>query len=93
VTNAHNLKKKDILYYARIIPQTSIYEVCEVSIRTIEDTYFVGTDKRDKHAYLFSYNAIDKTVFHNRKDALKIVKEAENNKPKDLSTETDYEEY
>lgn len=93
VTNAHNLKKKDILYYARIIPQTSIYEVCELSIRTIEDTYFVGTDKRDKHAYLFSYNAIDKTVFHNRKDALKIVKEAENNKPKDLSTETDYEEY
>ena len=93
MTNAHNLKKKDILYYARIIPQTSIYEVCELSIRTIEDTYFVGTDKRDKHAYLFSYNEIDKTVFHNRKDALKIVKEAENNKPKDLSTETDYGEY
>jgi hypothetical protein len=93
VTNAHNLKKRDILYYARIIPQTSIYEVCELSIRTIEDTYFVGTDKRDRPAYLFSYNAIDKTVFRNRKDALKIVKEAENNKPKDLSTETDYEEY
>ena len=93
MTNAHNLKKKDILYYARIIPQTSIYDVCELSIRTIEDTYFVGTDKRDKHAYLFSYNVIDKTVFHNRKDALKIVKEAKNNKPKDISTETEYEEY
>lgn len=93
MTNKYNLKKKDILYYARIIPQTSIYEVCELIIRTVEDTYFVGTDKRDRHAYLFSYNAIGKTVFRDRKDALKIVKEAENNKPKDISTETDYEEY
>lgn len=56
-----NLKKKDILYYARVIPYTGIYEVCELSVRTVEDTYFVGTDKHDKHAYLFSYNAIGKT--------------------------------
>ena len=34
-----------------------------------------------------------KLFFRNRKDALKIVKEAENNKPMDISTETDYEEY
>ena len=34
------LKKKDRLFYARIIPRTRIYEVCELIIRTIEDTYF-----------------------------------------------------
>lgn len=85
-------KKKDILYYARIIPQTGIYEVCELSVRTIEDTYFVGTDKHDKHAYLFSYSAIGKTVFTNRKEALDLVKEAENNRVS-IPQETDYEEY
>ena len=87
-----NLKKKDILYYARVIPYTGIYEVCELTVRTVEDTYFVGTDKHDEHAYLFSYNAIGKTVFYNRKEALDLVKEAENNKVA-TPQETDYEEY
>ena len=41
------MKKKDILYYARIVPKTGIYEVCELLIRTVEERYFVGIDKRD----------------------------------------------
>ena len=86
------LKKKDIVYYARIIPNTGIYEVCELIIRTIADDYFAGMDKRDKRTYLFSYNAIENTVFINRKDALNKVEIAESNK-KDISSETYYEEY
>ena len=86
------LKKKDVVYYARIIPNTGIYEVCELFVRTVTDDYFVGIDKRDKHAYLFGYNAIDNTVFVDRKDALNKVKIAESNK-KDISSETYYEEY
>ena len=82
------MKKKDILYYARIVPRTGIYEVCELLIRTIEETYFVGIDKRDKHAYLFLYSDINNTVFENRKEALKKVKDAEKNKIK-----TNYEIY
>ena len=49
-------------------------------------------DKRDKRTYLFGYNAIDDTVFVDRKDALSKVKIAESNK-KDISSETYYEEY
>ena len=45
------LKKKDIVYYARIIPNTGIYEVCELIIRTVADDYFAGMDKRDKRTY------------------------------------------
>ena len=86
------LKRKDIVYYARIIPNTGIYEVCELIIRTIADDYFAGMDKRDKRTYLFSYNAIENTVFINRKDALNKVEIAESNK-KDISSETYYEEY
>ena len=82
----------DIVYYARIMPTLGIYDVCELKIRTITDTYFVGTDKRDKRAYLFSYNAVGKCIFSNRKDAVEKVIAAEENSPK-VSKETYYEEY
>ena len=86
------LKRKDIVYYARVIPNTGIYEVCELIIRTVADDYFAGVDRRDRRTYLFGYNAIDNTVFVDRKDALNKVKIAESNK-KDISNETYYEEY
>ena len=82
----------DIVYYARIMPTLGIYDVCELKIRTIADTYFVGTDKRDKRAYLFSYNAVGKYIFSNRKDAVEKAIVAEENSPK-VSKETYYEEY
>ena len=82
----------DIVYYARIMPTLGIYDVCELKIRTVTDTYFVGTDKRDKRAYLFSYNAVGKCIFSNRKDAVEKVITAEESSPK-VSKETFYEEY
>lgn len=89
----NELKKKDIVYYTKIMPSIGIYDLCELKIRTVEDDYFVGIDKRDKHAYLFGYNSIDKTVFTDRKVALKLVQEAEKNKKKVISNESYYEEY
>ena len=80
------------IYYARIMPTLGIYDVCELKIRTVTDTYFVGTDKRDKRAYLFSYNAVGKCIFSNRKDAVEKVIMAEESSPK-VSKETYYEEY
>ena len=82
----------DIVYYARIMPTLGTYDVCELKIRTVTDTYFVGTDKRDKRAYLFSYNAVGKYIFSNRKDAVEKVITAEESSPK-VSKETYYEEY
>lgn len=86
------LNKKDIVYYARIVPSSGIYDLYELSIRTVEDTYFVGVDKKDKRAYLFGYDAIDDYIFTNRKDALNRLREAEKNK-REVSNETFYEEY
>ena len=88
-----DLKRKDIIYYSRIIPTSGIYDVCELTVRTIEDTWFVGIDKRDKHAYMFNNTDINKTVFTDRKDALKKVLDAEANKKETVSNETYYEEY
>ena len=85
------LTKGQILFYARVIEPVGIYEVLELKIRTVEDTYFVGTEKTTKHAYLFGNSALNKLVFKDRKKALNIVKEAEKNK-KEISSETYYEE-
>lgn len=86
------LKKKDILYYARILPGVRIYEVCEMEVRTVTDTWFVAIDKRDKRAYLFSYNNFEKTLFFNREDALAKVNEAED-KAGEFTSEILYERY
>lgn len=68
------------------------FEVCELIIRTVEDDYFVGSDKRDRHAYLLHYTDLDKIVFQDRKTALQKVKDAEKNKST-VKHETYYEEY
>lgn len=68
-----DMNKLDILYYARL----ATFDVCELVIRTVADDYFVGLDKRDKRAYLFSYSDLGKIVFENRQDALDVVLAAE----------------
>ena len=85
------LIKGQTIYYARIIPSTDVYEVLELKIRTITDTYFVGTEKATKHAYLLGNSYLDKLAFKDRRKALNVVKEAEKNK-KEVSKETYYEE-
>ena len=87
-----DLKIKDVVYYARILPTSSIYDVLELKIRTVEDDWFVGIEKRDKQAFLFHDKDINKTIFTDRKKALKVVQEAEKRK-KTVNEETYYEEY
>lgn len=86
------LKRKDSLYYARIIPRTRIFEVCELIVRTVRDTWFVAVDKRDKRTYLFNNTDIEKIVFFDRIIALSKVNEAEKSAPK-MKCEIEYEEY
>ena len=83
--------KNDIVYYARIIPNLGIFDVYDVKIRTIADTWFSGVEKRDKKVFLFPYSAIDEYVFLDRKDAVEVATNAEENNKKVISTETYYE--
>lgn len=87
------LNKGDILYFSRIIPKTGIYDVCELYIRTVEETYFVGIDKKDKQAHIFGYDRINEDIFDNRKDALNKVQRAEKNKKYGELQEVYYEQY
>lgn len=86
------LNKGDKLYYTKIFPTVGIYDVCDLTVRTVTDTYFVGIDKRDKHAYLLGLNVLEDLVFDSRKIALNKVHEAEKHKL-NINDETDYEEY
>lgn len=72
-----DLHKGSVVYYARLIPKNHIYEVCELKIRTVEDTWFAGVDKRDKHAYLLNITDVNQTVFEKRQDALALAKVAQ----------------
>lgn len=87
------LNKGDILYFSRIIPKTGIYDVCELYIRTVEETYFVGIDKKDKQDHIFGYDRINEDIFDNRKDALNKVQRAEKNKKYGEPQEVYYEQY
>lgn len=86
------IKQKENVYYARIIPSSGIFDVCELIIRTVGDGWFVGVDKRDKRTYLLSDAEINVTVFNNRKLAIEKVKMAETNSKMTIS-DVYYEEY
>lgn len=68
------------------------YDSCELKVRTVEEDYFCGVDKKDRHVYLFGYNALGDYVFQTRKEALDTLHAAEKNKV-EVSEETYYEEY
>ena len=74
------LKKKDVVYYTKIIPGCGIYDVYELRIRTVEDDWFVGLEKTDKQAHYFTKSDIGKTIFKDRNEALNVVRKAEKNK-------------
>lgn len=86
------IKKSDLVYYARIIPTSGIYEVIDLKVRTVADDFLVGIENRTKHAYLLYIKDIGRIVFFDRKEALKVVKEAEKSGKK-VSDEKYYEEY
>ena len=74
------ISKGTKVYWTRIHPQICVYDLYDLTVRSIYDTYFVAVDKKSKQSYLFSYDAIDKVVFFERSVALEILKEKEGEK-------------
>ena len=71
--------------------EIGVYNLCDIKVCTLYDTYFAGMDTRDKRRYVFNYTEINQTIFENRLEALETIKEAEENKPI-VSDEIYYEE-
>lgn len=57
------LKKKDKIFYLRKLPKQDINEVLRLTVRTVEEDYFVGIEEKEQHAFLFHYSDIGKVVF------------------------------
>ena len=72
------LKVNDIVFATRIMPTLGVYDLCEITIRYVTDTWFTGVDKRDKRVYSFTLKDYEKRIFKNRQDALRVIKCAEN---------------
>lgn len=73
------LKLKDKVYYARIIPSSFVFDVLELQVRTVDDGWYVGIEKRDKQAFLFLEEDIGSKIFIKRADCLKVGNNAEKN--------------
>ena len=68
------MEKGDVVYMCDVVPNCSIYEVFELTLRTVEDTYAVGVDKKSKQAYMFTPDMIGDYVFNHRIDAVDALK-------------------
>jgi hypothetical protein len=93
IMEENKIEKRMTVYYAQCLEQVGVFEVLELVLRTVEDTWFVGIEKKDKQAFLFSKKDIDKCIFFDRKDALMTVKEAELNCKRKFTEEKVEEEY
>lgn len=69
------MEKGDKVYFCDVVPNCDIYEILELTIRTVMDTWCVGVDEKTKHAQLFTNDMIDKFVFRHRVDALEALKQ------------------
>lgn len=81
------MKIGETLYYARILDRVGVYEVEEVHIRMIGDTWFSAIENINKQVFLFNKKDIGESVFEDRYEALMKVKAAESSATTRIFTE------
>lgn len=91
--NDEELKIGTKLYYARIMPTLGVFDIYDMKVVALYDTYFAAQEKRDKRRFLFYYTDLNKIIFKNRLEALELAQEKESENKYKVSTETYYEEY
>lgn len=60
------IKINDTLYYAQIIPSFCHYNVLDMKVVDLYDTYFVCIEKSKEKIYPLNYTNIGKMIFENR---------------------------
>lgn len=76
------MEKGDLIYYTQIMPTVGEYNLLDLKVRTIGEDWFAAIEAKTKRAYLFNFEDIGVTIFDNRIEALNILREAEEKKPK-----------
>lgn len=72
-----DLKIKQQVYWTRISKKLGVYELLDLTIRTIKDSWISTYEDRTKQSYIFSKKDIGRIIFTNRNEALNILKERE----------------
>ena len=76
------MQRGDVMYYARILPP--VFDLCELFIRTVDDGWFAGVDKKDGVAHLFNDDDIGKIIFESWDDALEVLQREESKYKEDI---------
>lgn len=79
------MEKGDTLYYARCLPTVGLNDLLELKIRTIENDWFVGTEK-DGQAFCFNMTDLGNIIFFSREEALESINFTKD-KVRELTTE------
>lgn len=69
----NELEKGDTVYFARILPRIKIYEVLNLNIVTIIDTYCTGVNPKNNQTYVFPKKYAEEVLFKNRRLALEYL--------------------
>ena len=73
--NYENLKKNDLVFYARIMPQIKYYEIMELQMVSVYSTYCTGTDLKTKQTYLLKRNKAEEVLFLSERLAIEYLRE------------------
>ena len=57
------MKIGDTVYLCIVVPNCGIYDILQLTLRTVEETWAVGVDEHTKQAYLFGFNMVGSYVF------------------------------
>lgn len=74
-----NLKKGDILHFARIMPRLGYYECHEVIVAAKYDDHCTVAEKKTKQSFIFLTSKALEHLYIKRNDALEYLKEVKKN--------------
>ena len=72
------LEKRDVVFFARILPNNGYYKVLDLSIVSIHKKYCTGTDLTTKQTFLLDKETAEEVLFKNKKDALRYLNSRKN---------------
>lgn len=64
------IRPADKIYWARAVPNCGIYEVVEARVHSVQETYIVAVDVKNKYSYLFSAKDINERIFATNYEAM-----------------------
>jgi len=69
-----DLRKGDTVIFARVLPKIGYYELLDLHIVSINESYCTGADTKTKQTFLFDRKYAETVLFTNRNKAIDYLK-------------------